>query len=391
MAASARPGSGVLLGSTWTLAHVRSVPVHVGPSLLALVGLFVFYIGQDFASRPLFVDRPSAAWLAATLTTLVFIASILAHEIGHAITSLDRGVEVRSITLFLLGGVTESLGEPRTARDEIVIVGIGPLISLVLAACFGLLVRVLPDFSTAELVAGNLAWLNGAMAVFNLVPGYPLDGGRLLRAALWLVTSSRNRATRLAAGIGQAFAALLLLGAVLELLLALLGLPRVPFFEPRPVWVAAEVLASLGLWGGLIGLFLLRASSDARAVAVRRQRLAGRRVRDLMGSVPPTVPRGVVLEEVATRLRQRPSVLWPVGRPLIGGIRLGDLDTVSRDRWGQTPIDDIVASDVFVADDLPMDEAVDRLARARDRMLIVVRDGEPVGLLTPSLVADVSS
>lgn len=230
MAASARPGSGVLTGSTWTLAHVRNVPVYAGPSLLALMGLFIFYIGRDFVTRPLFSDTPSAAWVAAAAATVVFIASILAHEVGHAVTSLDRGVEVRSITLFLLGGVTESLGEPRSARDEIVIVGIGPLISLLLAAGFGLAVRALPDFSAAELIAGYLAWLNGAMAVFNLVPGYPLDGGRLLRAVLWLATSSRNRATRLAAGVGQAFASLLLLGAVLELLVALLDLDGVPFF-----------------------------------------------------------------------------------------------------------------------------------------------------------------
>lgn len=388
MAASARPGSGVLTGSTWTLAHVRNVPVYAGPSLLALMGLFIFYSGRDFVTRPLFSDTPSAAWVAAAAATVVFIASILAHEVGHAVTSLDRGVEVRSITLFLLGGVTESLGEPRSARDEIVIVGIGPLISLLLAAGFGLAVRALPDFSAAELIAGYLAWLNGAMAVFNLVPGYPLDGGRLLRAVLWLATSSRNRATRLAAGVGQAFASLLLLGAVLELLVALLDLDGVPFFEPRPVWVAAQVLAGLGLWGGLIGVFLLRASSDARGVAVRRERLARRRVGDLMGGVPPTVPHGARLDEIAVRLQQRPSVLWPVGRPLIGAVRLGDLDAVPRDRWDRTRIEDVAARDVFIAEDLPMDEAVDRLARARDRMLIVVRDGEPVGLLTPSLVAD---
>ena len=149
-------------------------------------------------------------------------------------TSIDRGVEVRSISLFLLGGVTESIGEPHSARDEVVIVGIGPVISLLIGAVFGLSLFVLPDFSVAELVAGWLAWLNVAMAVFNLVPGYPLDGGRLLRALIWMGTGSRYRATRLAAGVGQVFAATLLVGALLSFL--------DPFDVPSPLRGAVGVI-----------------------------------------------------------------------------------------------------------------------------------------------------
>lgn len=381
MAAGARAGG--ILSSRWTLAHVRDVPVYVGPSLLVLIGLFTYWLGSDFAGRPPF-SSPVAAWLAAAVTTMLFVACILAHEVGHAVTSLDRGVAVRGITLFLLGGVTESHGEPDSARDEVVIVGIGPLISLVLAAIFGLAVRVLPNFTGPELIAGYLAWLNGAMALFNLVPGYPLDGGRLLRALLWLVTSSRNRATRLAAAVGQAFAALLLLGA-------LLSLTGVPVFEPRAVWLLLRYLAAMGLWGGLIGYFLLSSSLDAYRSARSRERLGRRRVRDLMGTVPPTVPADLSLSDVVVRLQQRPSILWPVGRPLIGGIRLEDLDGVARGDWALTAVGDVVERDVFVPDDTPMDEALDLLTRTRDRMLIAVRDGEPVGLLTPSLVADAAT
>ncbi len=373
-----------MFGSTWTVARVRGVPLFIGPSLLLLVGLFTFWLGRAFIGRPLFAGAPLAAWLAAAVATLLFVACIFAHEVGHAVTSLDRGVEVRGITLFLLGGVTESYGEPKRASDEVVIVGIGPLISLVLAAVFGLLARVLPDFSAPELVAGYLGWLNAAMAIFNLVPGYPLDGGRLLRAVLWMVTGSRHRATRLAARVGQGFASLLLIGA-------LLSVTGVPVFEPRLLWIAAQVFASLGLWGGLIGFFLLRSSSDAHRSARMREQLGRARVRDLMGTVPPTVPAGLQLSDVVARLQTRPSVLWPVGRPLVGGIKLDDLNGVPREQWPRTTVDAIVEPDVFVADDTPMDEAVDLLVRARDRMLIAVRDGEPVGLLTPSLVADVST
>ena len=370
-----------MVGARWTLLHLRGVPLLVGPSLLALIGLFTFWLARDFMARPAFDGAPVAAWTTAALTTLLFVACIFAHEVGHAVTSLDRGVEVRSITLFLLGGVTESVGEPRTARDEIVIVGIGPLISLLLAAVFGLAVWALPNFSTPELVAGYLAWLNGAMAVFNLAPGYPLDGGRLLRAVLWLVTSSRNRATRLAAVVGQLFAALLLLGAVLSVT----GVPELPV---RPLWWAAQLLASFGLWGGLIGIFLLQSSMQAHAAAQHRERLGRRRVDELMGAVPPTVPSGTRLADIVPRLQQRPTVLWPVGRPLIGGVTLDDLDGVPTDDWDRTSIDEIAVGDVFIDHDTPMDEALDQLLKSRDRMLIVVRDGEPVGLLSTSLLAD---
>lgn len=382
MAERTRPGPGGMVGARWTLLQVRGVPLLVGPSLLALIGLFTFWLAGDFMARPAFDGAPVAAWATAALTTLLFVACIFAHEVGHAVTSLDRGVEVRSITLFLLGGVTESVGEPRTARDEIVIVGIGPLISLVLGAIFGLAVWALPDYSTPELVAGYLAWLNGAMAIFNLVPGYPLDGGRLLRAVLWLATSSRNRATRLAALVGQVFAGMLLLGAVLSVT----GVPELPV---RPLWWAAQVLASFGLWGGLIGIFLLQSSMQAQTAAVHRERLGRRRVEELMGTVPPTVPSGTRLADIVGHLQQRPTILWPVGRPLVGGVMLDDVDGVPADDWDRTSVDAVAVADVFIDHDTPMDEALDRLLRSRDRMLIVVRDGEPIGLLTTNQLADV--
>lgn len=381
MGASARPGSTVELGVRWTLFRVHGVPVLFGPSLLLLVGLFTLLLGRQFMARPEFATSPGVAWLMAAITTALFIVTVLAHEVGHAVTSVDRGVEVRGITLFLLGGVTESVGEPRTARDEVVIVGIGPLVSLTLAATFGLLAWVLPDFSPLELVAGYLGWLNAAMAVFNLVPAYPLDGGRLLRAVLWMATGSRNRATRVAARIGQGFALLLLTGAVLSVT----GVPDIGL----PVLTRLLALAStLGLWGGLIGLFLLRSSLDAYAVARHRERLSRHRVRDLMGAVPPTVPSGTPLADLGVRLQQRPLVLWPVGHPLLGGVTLDDLDGVPPERWNRTPVDVVVESDVLIADDTPMDEAVDRMANAPRQMLIAVRNGEPVGLLTLSLAVD---
>lgn len=367
----------------WTVLRVRGVPVRLGPSVLLLVGLFTWWLGTAYIERGL-MTSPAVAWTSAVVTVVLFLGSVLAHEIGHAVTSVDRGVRVRGISLFLLGGVTESVGEPRTARDEIVIVGVGPLISLLLAALYGLCVRVLPGGSAPEVMAGYLAWLNFAMALFNLVPGYPLDGGRLLRAVLWLATSSRYRATRLAARVGQVFALALILGAVASVL----GVPTIGLPVLR---VVVGLFAAMGLWGGLIGIFLLRASLQAHRDARMREQLGSRRVRDLMGSVPPTVPADINLDDLVIRLQQRPSIIWPVGRPLLGGIRLADLDAVPRHAWDRTPARDLADHGVFIDQNTPMDEALDRLSLAPDRMLIVVNDGEPVGLLTPGLVGDLGS
>lgn len=374
---------GGIAGARWTVGRVRGIPVYVGPSLLILVALFTWWLGRGFVQRPALVDAPALAWSAAVVTTLLFIGSVFLHEVGHAVTSVDRGVEVRSISLFVLGGVTESIGEPHSARDEVVIVGIGPVISLLIGAVFGLSLLVLPDFSVAELIAGWLAWLNVAMAVFNLVPGYPLDGGRLLRALIWMATGSRYRATRLAARVGQVFAATLLLGAVLSFV--------DPADVPLPLRGAVGVVRTFGLWGGLIGYYLLRSSVDSYRTARVRERLGRTRVRDLMGSVPPTIPADVTLDDLVVRLQQRPSILWPVGRPLLGAVKLEDLDRVVRDDWPHTPVADIVEPDVFVDAETPMDAALDQLSAARDRMLIVVRHGEPVGLLTPSLVSELAT
>jgi Zn-dependent protease len=175
-----------------TLFSLRGVPVRIDASWLLIAGLvaFLFYSRMS-ASLPEL--GTVALVLAALAGSLLFFASLLAHELGHAFTSLDRGIPVFGITLFLMGGVTESTREAARARDEFVIVGIGPFISLVLAGLFGLLHLPLEGIQPVATVVGYLAWTNLLLAVFNLVPGYPLDGGRLLRSVLWAARASRTR------------------------------------------------------------------------------------------------------------------------------------------------------------------------------------------------------
>ena len=365
-----------------TIARFRGVPIrlHLSWGLIAALVLWVFWVRFSALLAPY---GTAVVALSAGLLAVVFFASIVAHELGHAVASLDRGIGVASITLFLLGGVTESHREADRARDEALIVGAGPLVSLALAAAFGLAHAFAPGTTPYGAVTGYAAWLNLLLAVFNVIPAYPLDGGRLLRALLWGLTGDAHRGMRWAARVGQAFAALLLLGG----LNGLLGGP-VPATDGPWRWLVV-LLAANGVWGLLIGFFLLRSATHAHRSASVRATLAAHDLTDVMGTPPPTLPADLPLRLAAERLAERPSLLWPVGGPtLTGGVRLRDVEGALAAGRGALPVSAVAhgPGDIAVDVAVPFDRALDRMLDAPGQMLVVTRDGAPVGLLTPSLV-----
>lgn len=197
------------------------------------------------------LNAPATHVLMAAATTILFVLSLLAHELAHAALARRLGIPVRGITLFLFGGVSEISQEVRVARDEFAIALVGPLVSVFLGGAFAGLSALgsTANFESLEGVAASLAGVNGILALFNLVPGLPLDGGRLLRSGIWAVTGNRPRSTRIAAAGGR-LAALALL-----------------------VWGGVRVFRGdlFGLWFGFVALFLdtaARASGRA-GVGVR--------------------------------------------------------------------------------------------------------------------------
>jgi Zn-dependent protease len=344
--------------------------VRVDSSWFLIAG-FVLFLAYRHLAQGLMGRGMGVVLVSSAAATLLFFGSILAHELGHALASLDRGIPVSGITLFLLGGVTESTREPTSAKDEFVIVGIGPFISFVLAALFGLIATAAVSLRPVAVVAGVLGWLNLALAIFNVLPGYPLDGGRMLRSILWGVTGRPHLATRWAARVGQLFA----------LALGLYGLWR---------FVGPDRGSLGGVWELFLAWFLFRGATDAYHRAQVRERLANQTVRQAMGSVPAMLPPDLPVSQAIQRVQERPSLLWPVGAPLVGILTLPQIDAVPGHDWPTTTVEQIALplEGRTVSADNPMDATLEALSAAPERMLVVTEDGRAVGLLTPSLISE---
>ena len=347
--------------------RVLGVPVRVDGSWLLIAGLVAWFYADSFTGMP---GEPTGAVaaLGSLLAAAGFFVSLLAHELGHALTSRAMGIHVHGITLFLMGGVTESASDGKRPRDDFLIVVLGPVLSAAAGAVFYGLYRLGPPEPLLS-VCYFLGVANAALAVFNLVPGYPLDGGRLLRALLWGLTGRPHAATRWAARIGQGFAALVV---------------------GYGVWALAVSGGGGfgGLWEIFLGYFLWRGATHAHARARLREQLGTRRARDVMGSVPPALDPAATLAQALEHIQDKPSLLWPVGDPVSGGLTLAQIDAVPDVDWDRVTVASqaLPLSQVAVDADTPLDEAMPLMAYAPSAMLLVVEDGRAVGLLSPSLL-----
>jgi Zn-dependent protease len=207
------------LQGSFRLFRIAGVDIEVHWSWLLVFLLLTTTLAQGFGDE--FGQwTTTETWLAAAATSIVFFGSILAHELSHSVVANKLGIPVRRITLFVFGGVSHLESESRTPREEFLIAIVGPLTSFVIAGVMaGMWVLLSPDREAAAFAAGYLAVDNAAIGVFNLIPGFPLDGGRVLRSFLWGITHGLLRATRLASWVGTMVAyGLMVLGIVVMVL-----------------------------------------------------------------------------------------------------------------------------------------------------------------------------
>jgi Zn-dependent protease/CBS domain-containing protein len=327
-------------------------------------------------------------WGLAIVAALLFFISVLAHEMAHSLVARANGIPVRGITLFLFGGVSSIERDPRSALSEFVMAIVGPLTSIIVG---GILVGIAEIGNTA--LRGNLTisteiiarldpaftlllWLgsiNVILGVFNMVPGFPLDGGRVLRSILWAVSGSFRKATRWASWVGQGIAWLMIAGGI-----AMSFGAEIPYF-------GTGLLS--GLWLAFIGWFLQNAAVQSYQQVVVHDLLGGIQVRRMMRADPPTCEPGCTVSMLVNdHIMGKDDHAFPIldNDRLVGLVTLDDVRKVSRDHWDSTLVRQIMTPAdrlVIVSPDDDSAEALTKLSQGDFNQLPVVENGRLVGLL----------
>lgn len=353
---------------TIRLGTFAGIPFGVHPLWLVIVALITASLALGWYPQEVDGIAPGAAWALGLLSALLLFASIVAHEYGHAIVARRRGVEVEEIDLWLLGGVARLRGSARRPQDELAYALAGPAVTLVIAVVFGALLVAIPeDLPALRAVVAYQAIVNAAVLVFNLLPAFPLDGGRVLRALLWRASGDVLRATTTAAAVGRVFGFALLALGVMS---ALAGAPG-------------------GVWFAVIGIFLLGAARAEALHAEAEELFRGVPARELMTSPAICVPaRATAAEAVREVILAHPHPAFPVvdddGRAL-GMLAVADVEALAPARRELVPVGELADRDpgLLVAPEADVAALLEVPAFARMmRVAVVDADGRPLGVVS---------
>ena len=310
---------------------------------------------------------PLLYWLTGAVTAIMLFVSVLLHELGHSVIALWYKIPVRSITLFLFGGVAQIEAEPPSAVAELSIAIAGPLVSLALAAFFYATQSAVTGVEPLLGLTKYLAYINMALVLFNLIPGYPLDGGRVLRAITWSITGSMSRSTFIAASVGRFCALLLIFIGIFQMFSGDLG---------------------GGLWIALIGLFLDTAASVQLQQIALRGLLAGHRVAQAMSTRYAIVPETLTVQQlVDERILSGGQRYFLVNRAdtTLGLITLHQIKDVPRQKWATTSVTAIMLPLErlkCIDPDTELWSALENMDRTGVNQMPVVRAERVVGMLS---------
>jgi len=302
---------------TISLGRILNIPIGLDYSWFLVFALLTWTLATSYFPAEFRNWSTSQYWIVGATTAILMFASVLLHELGHSVIAMRYKIPVRSITLFIFGGVAQIAFEPPSAGAEFWIAIAGPVVSFALAIFFGLLQPVVGAVAPLLALAKYLAYINGTLALFNLIPGFPLDGGRVFRAIVWGVTRNLRRATLIAANLGRLIAFLFILFGA---------------------WQIVTGNLSNGLWIAFIGWFLESAASSQVQHQALHDSLAGHRVSDMMSRNYTLIPAETTLQQLVDlhilgsglrsfvitqsdrviglltpqRIRETPSKAWPV-------------------------------------------------------------------------------
>jgi Zn-dependent protease len=353
---------------TFRIGKIAGIDIDIHVSWLIIVVLLTVSLATGWFPHLYTGWSTPAYWLIAFLSSLLLFVSVLLHELAHSLVARRRGSPVRSITLFIFGGVSNIEREPKTPGIEFQLAFVGPLTSLVIGVvCFLLQVPLRGSNSPLEGILYYLAVTNILLGIFNLIPGFPLDGGRVLRSIIWRLTGNQHQATHIASMTGQ----------VIAYLFILLG-----------IWLffVGDILD--GIWLGFIGWFLLSAAQTANAQGMLRSVLHGVRVGEIMSPEPVTVPDNISLQQLVDAYFLPGGLRYALVMQddhLVGLITLSDIRHIPHERWGQVPVGTamkplarlhVASPQQSLSDVLPF------LASRGVNQLPVVENGALVGILS---------
>jgi len=357
-------------GSGWKVGRVAGIDLAIHPSWLVIAFLLTFSLADAFFPRIIPGWTTGQYWLLAAGTALLFFASVLAHELSHAIVARRLGLKVGGITLFIFGGATSIETESTSARDEALIALAGPFASLIIGSLLLVSGALIPQPEIQALV-GWLGIINVVLGAFNLVPGYPMDGGRVLRAVLWRIRGDPLVATRQAAIVGRLIGYLMVAGGI--------------------YWALRSRDIGSGLWLALVGWFLATAAEASLQQAGVEKSLSGVRVRDAMDLTPAAVsPNESVADLVSEHMLRGDDRSFLVRHPdggLAGMVTLGDVRRLPRDTWADRRVTDIMTryGDLAtIGPDAPLADALRLIQEREVGQLPVIGEEvrQPLGLVT---------
>lgn len=348
------------------LGRLLGINIEIHFSWLLVLALFSMSLAQGFFPQELpGLDR-RIYWFFGVLTTLVAFASILAHELAHSLIAIREGISIKKIVLFIFGGVAQMEAEPDRPIAEMKITAAGPLTSLVIGILLGTLYILLPPENMVSASVFFLARLNIFVALFNLIPAFPLDGGRLLRAAIWYFNNNLLKATRFAVGLGSVLS---FLG---------IGLGFIMLFSRGNI---------AGLWFVILGWMIYQAGQTSYTQIVFQDTFAGIKVAEIMSPNPVTVSPDMNLQQLADTFLEYRHGAFPVlyGSTTHGLVSLHQIKEVPREHWADSSVARIMTPLKNCAVAAPEEDAAEvmmKMAAQGEGRVLVMSNGELLGILS---------
>jgi Zn-dependent protease len=349
-----------------SLGRILGIPIRLDYSWFLIFAFLTWSLAASYFPAE-FGDWPTALyWIVGAATALMMFVSVLLHELGHSVVAMRYKIAVRRITLFIFGGVAEIKSEPPNAMAEFWIALAGPVVSFALAILFTLMQPVVSAAQPMLALAKYLAYINGTLALFNLIPGFPLDGGRIFRSVVWGVTHNLRRATLIAANVGRVIAFLFILVGAWQILIGNWG---------------------SGLWVAFIGWFLESAAASQVQQQTLQDTLAGHRVQQAMSSNYTAVPSDATLEQLVRHYiasnGQQSFVVEQSGIP-VGWLSASRIRQVDASAWPTTTVAQVMlpAGQLkWVQPDEDLWKALEEMERDGVNQMPVVADHRVTGLL----------